>query len=157
MLEWYRKSELSSDRAGLLASQDPKASLRVFLKLAGGGSMKDMDLDAFMVQAREYEEEGGPIDAIYKILNTLGMTHPFHTLRAAELQRWADTGAYEKILQGEYTHRGAEEKERSFASDFGEAARHYAHEAKETVSTVTDAAKRAAAAFTEALKTKDKE
>ena len=157
MLEWYRKSELSSDRAGLLASQDPKASLRVFLKLAGGGSMKDMDLDAFMVQAREYEEEGGPIDAIYKILNTLGMTHPFHTLRAAELQRWADTGTYEKILQGEYTLRGAEEKERSFASDFGEAARHYAHEAKETVSTVTDAAKRAAAAFTEALKTKDKE
>ena len=25
LLEWYRKSELSSDRAGLLASQDPTA------------------------------------------------------------------------------------------------------------------------------------
>src|SRR5437867_7149522 len=28
LLEWFRKSELSSDRAGLLASQDPSASLR---------------------------------------------------------------------------------------------------------------------------------
>ena len=27
--EWYRKSELSCDRAGLLCGQDPKAALRV--------------------------------------------------------------------------------------------------------------------------------
>lgn len=157
LLEWYRKSELSSDRAGLLASQDPTAAMRVFLKLAGGGSMKEMDLDAFMAQAREYEAQGGPIDAIYKILNTLGMTHPFHTLRAAELQRWIDGGTYQTILDGEYTHRGSEEKERPFATDLGEAARHYAQEAKDTVSQVTDAAKRAAAAFTDALKSKDQE
>jgi Zn-dependent protease with chaperone function len=157
LLEWYRKSELSSDRAGLLASQDPMAAMRVFLKLAGGGSMKEMDLEAFLVQAREYEAQGGPIDAIYKILNTLGMTHPFHTLRAAELQRWIDGGAYQKIMDEQYTHRGAEEKERPFAADFGEAARHYAQEAKDTVSQVTDAAKRAAAAFTDALKSKDGE
>jgi len=157
LLEWYRKSELSSDRAGLLASQDPTSSLRVFMKLAGGGSMNEMNLDAFMVQAREYEAEGGPIDAIYKILNTLGMTHPFHTLRAAELQRWIEGGTYEKILGGEYTRRGSEEKDRPLTSDLGEAARHYAHEAKETVTQVTDAARRAAAAFTDALKSKDKE
>src|SRR5438874_9267821 len=35
LLEWYRKSELSSDRAGLLACQDPTASMRMFLKMAG--------------------------------------------------------------------------------------------------------------------------
>ena len=157
LLEWYRKSELSSDRAGLLASQDPTASLRVFMKLAGGGPVDQMNLDAFMVQAKEYEAEGGPIDAIYKILNTLGMTHPFHTLRAAELQRWIDGGTYERILKGEYTQRGAEEKDRPLTSDLGEAARHYAQEAKETVTQVTDAAKRAAAAFTDALKGKDKQ
>lgn len=156
LLEWYRKSELSSDRAGLVASQDPMAAMRVFLKLAGGGSMKDMDLNAFMEQAREYQEQGGPVDAIYKILNTMGMTHPFHTLRAAELQSWIDGGTYGKILEGTYTRRGAEEADRPLAADLGEAARHYAHEAKETVSQVTDAAKRAAAAFTDALRDKDR-
>ena len=157
LLEWYRKSELSSDRAGLLASQDPTASLRVFMKLAGGGPVDQMNLEAFMVQAKEYEAEGGPIDAIYKILNTLGMTHPFHTLRAAELQRWIEGGTYERILKGEYTRRGSEEKDRPLTADLGEAARHYAQEARETVSQVTDAAKRAAAAFSDALKNKDKQ
>src|SRR5690349_15232886 len=37
LLEWYRKSELSSDRAGLLAAQDAAASMRMVLKSAGGG------------------------------------------------------------------------------------------------------------------------
>jgi Zn-dependent protease with chaperone function len=31
MLEWWRKAELSADRAGLLAGQDPAASLRVLM------------------------------------------------------------------------------------------------------------------------------
>jgi Zn-dependent protease with chaperone function len=154
LLEWYRKSELSSDRAGLLASQDPAASMRVFLKLAGGGSMGETDVQTFMEQAREYQEMGGPVDAIYKILNMLGMTHPFHTLRAAELQSWIEAGTYERMLAGEYTHRGQEEKERPVTADIGEAARHYAEEAKHTVSQMTDAAKRAASAFTEAFKDK---
>src|SRR5436309_14725672 len=37
LMEWFRKSELSSERAGLIASQDPNASMRMFLKMAGGG------------------------------------------------------------------------------------------------------------------------
>ena len=36
--EWYRKSELSSDRGGLLCGQDPDAALRALMKLAGGVS-----------------------------------------------------------------------------------------------------------------------
>ncbi len=92
LLEWYRKSELSSDRAGLLASQDATASLRMFLKMAGGGDMKQMDLNAFLVQAKEYEASGGALDRIFQILNTLDRTHPFNTLRAAELQRWIEGG-----------------------------------------------------------------
>src|SRR3990172_8146001 len=36
LLDSYPKNELSSDRAGLLASQDMRASQRLFLKLAGG-------------------------------------------------------------------------------------------------------------------------
>ncbi|MFQ6046410.1 MAG: M48 family metallopeptidase [Gemmatimonadales bacterium] len=159
LLEWYRKSELSSDRAGLLASQDPRASLQLFLRLAGGADaiqraplLQDMNLDAYLEQAREYEELGGPLDKVYKILNTLGTTHPFHTLRAAELQRWIDEGSYERVLEGEYTHRGTEERERPLTSEFGDAAKHYAREAKETVSQVADAAKRAASAFSDSLR-----
>jgi Zn-dependent protease with chaperone function len=39
--EWWRKAELSADRAGLLASQDPAGSLRLLMKLAGGGDLSE--------------------------------------------------------------------------------------------------------------------
>ena len=52
LLEWYRKSELSADRAGMLGTQDPRTSLMTFLKLAGGRSNGDaIDLDAYIAQA----------------------------------------------------------------------------------------------------------
>jgi Zn-dependent protease with chaperone function len=154
LLEWYRKSELSSDRAGLVASQDATASLRMFLKMAGGGDMTQMDLNAFLVQAREYEETGGALDRIFQILNTLDRTHPFNTLRAAELQRWIEAGHYDRILRGEYTRRGPEATERPLERDMDEARDHYMKEAKAVVNDVVDTAKRAAQAFADALKKK---
>jgi Zn-dependent protease with chaperone function len=154
LLEWSRKSELSADRAGLLAAQDPRASMRMFLKMAGGGDMKDMDLDTFLEQAREYEETGGAIDRIFKILNTLPQSHPFNTLRAAELQRWVKSGEYEKVLGGAYTRRGPEAEQRPIDKDIDEARDHYMDEAKAVVNDVVDTAKRAAQAFSDAFKKK---
>lgn len=154
LLEWFRKSELSSDRAGLLASQDPPASLRMFLKMAGGGDMKEMDLNAFLVQAKEYEETGGALDRVFKILNTLGQSHPFNTLRAAELQRWIEGGHYDRILRGEYARRGPEAEARPIQPDIEAASDYYMKEAKAVVVDVVDTAKRAAQAFADAIKKK---
>ncbi len=154
LLEWYRKSELSSDRAGLLATQDAIASLRMHLKFAGGGNLKEMDLDAFLVQAKEFEETGGAIDRIFKILGVLGRTHPFNTVRAAELQRWIEAGHYDRILRGEYPKRGPETEQRPIDKDIDEARDYYMKEAKAVVDDVVDSAKRAAQAFTDAFKKK---
>ena len=152
LLEWFRKSELSSDRAGLLAVQDPNAAMRMHLKMAGGGDMKQMNLNEFLVQAKEYEETGGALDRIFQILNTLERTHPFSTLRAAELQRWIEAGHYERILNGEYTRRGPDADNRPIDKDIDEAREHYMKEAKAVVNDVVDSAKRAAQAFTDAFK-----
>ncbi|HEX9282697.1 MAG TPA: M48 family metallopeptidase [Gemmatimonadales bacterium] len=154
LLEWYRKSELSSDRAGLLACQDTNASLRMFLKMAGGGDMAQMDLNAFLAQAKEYEETGGALDRIFQVLNTLERTHPFNTLRAAELQRWIEAGPYDRILAGEYPKRGPEAEGRPLDKDIDEARDYYMKEAKAVVNDVVDSAKRAAQAFAEAFKKK---
>ena len=156
-LPWLRlgsqvTTELSSDRAGLLAVQDPHAAMRMHLKMAGGGDMKQMDLNEFLVQAREYEEAGGALDRIFQILNTLERTHPFNTLRAAELQRWIEAGHYERILNGEYTRRGPDEAKRPLNKDIDEATDHYMKEAKGVVNDVVDSAKRAAQAFSDAFK-----
>ena len=154
LLEWFRKSELSSDRAGLLATQDPMASLRMNLKFAGGGDMKQMDLNAFLAQAKEYEETGGALDRVFKILGVLLRTHPFNTVRAAELQRWVEQGDYDRIVRGEYARRGADEEQRPLDRDLDEARDHYMKEAKAVVEDVVDTAKRAAQAFSDAMKKK---
>ena len=155
LMEWYRKSELSSDRAGLLACQDREDSLRLNMQFAGGvpGQASQLNLDAYMEQAKEYAEGGGPLDTIYKILNTLDLDHPFSSIRAAELQKWIDAGDYDKIVvDGDYVHRGTEQEERPLTEDLGDAAGYYGREVKETVGQVVDAAKKVGQAFTDAVR-----
>jgi hypothetical protein len=121
--------------------------MRMFMKMAGGGKPDEMDLNAFMVQAREYETGGDAADMIAKVINTLGMTHPFHTLRAAELHRWVEGGSYDRILRGEYPRRGTQDEQRSIGDDFAEAGKYYAEQAREAVDSVTEVAKKAREAF----------
>jgi Zn-dependent protease with chaperone function len=105
MFEWWRKAELSADRAGLLAGQDPAASLRLLMKLAGGGDLSQIDTAAFLEQAAEYESGGDLRDSIHKIGMTAWSTHPVPVARAAELRRWIDSGEYARILGGDYPRR----------------------------------------------------
>lgn len=151
LLEWYRKAELSSDRAGLLASQDPQASMRLFLKFAGGTSADDeMSLDEFLVQAQEYEEGGTAIDSIFKVLNVAFRTHPFNTVRAAELQRWVAGGGYDRIIAGDYPRRGA--GERPLGDDYADAAGYYGQQARGAMDQVADAIRSARDALADAFR-----
>jgi hypothetical protein len=103
--EWFRKSELSCDRAGLLAGQDINASRRVLMKLAGGSRLTEMNADAFHEQAHEYDAVPDLRDSILKILQLQGNTHPFAVVRFTELDHWYASGAYERILSGDYPRR----------------------------------------------------
>ena len=147
-LEWSRKSELSADRAGLLGAQDIVVAQRLDMKMAGGGRgdgfAGQMNVDAFMQQAHEYAASGEGLDVVYKVLSTLALTHPMHTVRAAELQRWVASGEYDRILRGEYHRRGPETAQRPLKDDFAAAGNYYAGEARELATQVAEAARRAA-------------
>lgn len=153
LFEWYRKAELSSDRAGLLASQDPMASMRLFFRMAGG-TVKDDEssLEEFLSQAQEYETGGNAIDAVFKVINVAFRTHPFNTVRAAELQRWIQAGDYTRIIDGTYPHRGDADAEPPLTSDYEQAAGYYEQQAKEAMDKVADMVSRARSAFDEALR-----
>ena len=129
LLEWNRKAELSSDRAGLLAVQNPEAALKAFMKLAGGGHEEETNLNEFLVQAEEYRTSGDAADLVFKVLNLLGTTHPFHVLRAAEIRDWIEAGEYDRVLRGEYRRRG--EAYESWREDLAEAARSYREDAQD--------------------------
>ncbi len=154
LLEWYRKSELSSDRAGLLACQDPQVALATSMKMAGGGRPDETDLNEFLAQADEYRESGDVADTVFKVLNLLGATHPFHTLRAAELRDWVEAGDYDRILRGEYQRRG--DPRRPYLDDLEAASRSYTEEAKDFFNQLAtgalDAAEKMRQAFAETLR-----
>jgi Zn-dependent protease with chaperone function len=150
LLEWSRKAELSSDRAGLLATQNPEAALGAMLKLAGGGDAKDTSLNEFLKQADEYRNEGDALDAVFKVLNLLGATHPFHVLRAAELRDWVEKGEYDRVLRGEYRHRTDDST--PYAEDVAAAGRAYRQGAKDMLDQLGDAARRMRTSFTDGFK-----
>jgi Zn-dependent protease with chaperone function len=140
LLEWYRKSEFSSDRAGLLVVQNLDVSMGTEMKLAGGPHYGDqLSVAEFTKQAAEYEEGGGAIDTVFKILNTVLRTHPLHTVRAGELLRWHRSGEYEAILAGNYRRRGQGDADHPLSDDYVDAAGYYGAKTRETMQTFGDA------------------
>jgi len=122
--EWQRKAELSGDRAGLLATQDLDAGLRMTMKLAGGAHLDRIDVAAFLEQGEDYEASGDLRDGVLKLLNTERSTHPFAAVRAMELNRWAASDEYRAILAGDYPRR-ADDHAASFSDNVRDAARAY--------------------------------
>ncbi len=104
LYEWSRKSELSADRAGLLATQDPATAFRVHMKLASGGHLEDLDATSFFAQGQEYDD-ADLRDSVLKMLLVENRSHPFLVVRASELRRWVDSGEYTRILAGDYPRR----------------------------------------------------
>lgn len=164
LFEWFRKSELSCDRAGLLSGQDPVVAMNTFFKMAGGTpgrkdeagmeEVDDINLDEYLVQAEEYESGGTAVDTIFKYINTAFQTHPFHTVRVAELHRWVRSGDYHRIVGGEYPRR--DQQKRPLGDDFAEAAGYYGDRAKNVADQVGSIVRNARDAFSEAFQQKRK-
>lgn len=145
LMEWYRKAELSCDRAGSLAIQDPEVGMRTMLKFAGGGTTAATNLPEFIQQADAYRQGGDLADQVFKVLNLLGANHPFPVLRVAEMRDWFESGAYDRILRGEYMRRG--EPSGSYRDDLAAAGRAYAEGARQTLETASEAARRVVDSF----------
>ncbi|HUA41366.1 MAG TPA: M48 family metallopeptidase [Streptosporangiaceae bacterium] len=122
--EWSRKAEMSSDRAGLLATQDVDAARRALMKLAGGRRLAEFSSDEFHKQAREYDAVPDVRESLLKLLQLQGQTHPFAVVRFAELDRWADEGEYRDILAGNYPRRD-DDPDASVGDEFRSAAKSY--------------------------------
>ena len=140
LLEWSRKSELSSDRAGLLSIQDADVAMTAMMKMAGGGTSSDLDLGEFVHQAEDYREGGDVADHVFKVLNLLGVTHPFWVLRLSEIRSWIESGEYDRIVAGEYPRR--DDPDPSYRDDISSAAEAYAEEARSFIGSMRGAARR---------------
>lgn len=98
---WYRMSEFTADRAGLLCCQNPDAMVSAFVKMAGlpHNEYGQINTDAFIEQARDFKTldyEG--INKVIKLVSIADESHPWTVMRSAELLKWIDNGDFNKII-----------------------------------------------------------
>jgi Zn-dependent protease with chaperone function len=122
LLEWFRASELSCDRAATLVNRDPLVTCRTLMVLAGGIKSKKLNLDTFLKQANEYEEWEPGWDRLSRLRTELGQTHASPVRRVSQVMKWVRSGEYDRIVSGEYPRRGDPVSPRAEAND---AADHY--------------------------------
>lgn len=105
--EWSRQAEITADRAGLLCSQNFRISASANLMLTGGPNRlsHEASTDEFLDQARTYQDMNF-FDSIGKMLifmtYGMGSTHPMPVHRVQHLEQWYESGAYGRILSGNY-------------------------------------------------------
>jgi hypothetical protein len=117
LLEWYRASELSCDRAAALVVRDPRIVCSALMALAGGMKAEELNLDAFLTQAREYEDWDDPSDRVRRFFYEINATHPYAVRRVSEVMKWVQSGDYDRIARGDYIKRGEEPPVREEAGD----------------------------------------
>lgn len=101
VLQWIRCAEFTCDRAALLVAQDPKVVISVLMKLAGGSPTlaPQLNLDAFLAQARAYDAVNDELGQLLKQARSAELTHPLPVLRAREIDRWASSPAFQSLFQ----------------------------------------------------------
>merc|ERR1711971_945280 len=96
---WRLAAEYSCDRAAMLVAQDSTIVNGALLKLISGTSKYSINTEAFVDQCMEYEEllkSSNPL--VRASVQMQQRTHPLPVRRVAELERWAKSDEYAKIL-----------------------------------------------------------
>lgn len=101
LLKWYRISDFSADRIGLLACQDIDVAMRVLIKMSGipHKHYESINIESFIKQAEEFDcLLSGMANSVIKYLSINDETRPWLVIRAAELYKWYKSGEYEKCI-----------------------------------------------------------
>ena len=88
---WFRRAEITCDRAGLLCCKDLDAASRSFMKLASGSQKlyAEMNIDAFLEQFEEGQSSIGRLGEAFE-------THPYLPKRIHAMRVFADSELYRR-------------------------------------------------------------
>lgn len=101
LLEWYRISDYTADRMGLLCCQDIKSALSTMIKKAGlpKKCYDSIDIESFIDQARHFDADlTGTMDKVVKMLSVRSAEFPWLVVRAGKLMDWYESGEYNEII-----------------------------------------------------------
>jgi Zn-dependent protease with chaperone function len=108
LFKWIRCSELTADRAGLLACRNVTTALNCMMKMAAGNDpgvtkRTTLSLPAFVEQAYQLKKQDSDLmDSLISLFFIQRQTHPFIAWRVLELIDWVENGNYFDILSGKY-------------------------------------------------------
>ncbi len=91
---WFRRAEITCDRAGLLCCGDLEAASRSFMKLATGSHKlyPEMNIEAYLDQFEEGQNSFGRLGEAFE-------THPYMPKRIHALRVFADSELYRNAAQ----------------------------------------------------------
>lgn len=102
MFQWYRASEYSADRAAAVALKNPDMIQHGLMKIMAGNSpiIRQISKEEIIRQADEMDKY---IDSFWEKMVTFffvsgTMVHPFTCFRIRELQKWQDSGEFDKVF-----------------------------------------------------------
>jgi len=103
LINWYRKSELTADRAAVAYLRDPEPMQRALFHIIGVPKWLPGDISylAFLEQAAEFDQstEATRLDRWLARSLESGSTHPIPTVRIRELTVWAESAAFRQLMQ----------------------------------------------------------
>lgn len=102
LLEWYRISDYTADRMGLLCCQDINSALSTMIKKAGlpKKCYGSINIESFIEQARHFDADlTGTMDRVVKILSIRSAEFPWLVVRAGKLLEWYESGEYQQIIE----------------------------------------------------------
>lgn len=102
LMHWYRMSEFTADRAGLLVVQDPDLAVKTFIKLAGLPSKYQdrVTVEHFRTQARQFDDfQLSGFEQFIRFAAAYENHQPFLCIRVNQLDDWVAQGSYGDILE----------------------------------------------------------
>ncbi|KAL3796250.1 hypothetical protein HJC23_008570 [Cyclotella cryptica] len=97
---WRLAAEYSCDRAAMLVAQDVDVVAGAMLKLFAGTD-RVTNIKACMEQANEYEKLLRDVNPMVRMsVRMQQRTHPLPVRRVVELEKWAESEEYRKLLSG---------------------------------------------------------
>ena len=102
LMEWYRISDYTADRVGLLCCQDINAAISTMIKKAGlpKKCYGNIDIQGFIQQARDFENNfTETMDRVVKVLSIRSAEFPWLVVRAGKLYDWYKSDEYKQIIE----------------------------------------------------------
>lgn len=113
LYDWFRKADLSADRAALLVTDSPDTVISMIGKLAGGSNkmFEQVSEENLLKQSEEIErvteemKSGGTMDKITYMFSTAVMNgfmrkNPWPAIRIKELRDWSKSEQYSNLRKG---------------------------------------------------------